>query len=141
MYTPEDLVALSKLRQYSVISKRLEIVVQFMEGDTQVDIAENLRISLSSVKKWSRRYRENGIEGLCDLPRSGQPRRLSDEQERELCEMAIKPGNEFRSCNDLRKLVYEKYGLEICVSTVEGILKRHKVTKIQPRPFHAKKNK
>ncbi|QHC91366.1 hypothetical protein PchlR47_24730 [Pseudomonas chlororaphis] len=48
------------------------------------EISERLLISAPVVFKWRKRYLEAGLEGLNDLPRSGQPRKLSAQKINEI---------------------------------------------------------
>jgi len=49
-------------------------------GWKQKDIAEALGVSQAAVSDWMRRGREGGPAALRNQPKSGAPRRLSDEQ-------------------------------------------------------------
>jgi len=49
-------------------------------GWKQKDIAEALGVSQAAVSDWMRRGREGGSAALRNQPKSGAPRRLSDEQ-------------------------------------------------------------
>ena len=55
------------------IVERAKIVLKANEGLTDTVISKDLGISLPTVGKWRRRYINDGIEGLNDLPRSGKP--------------------------------------------------------------------
>jgi len=47
-------------------------------------IAKQLRVSAVTVGKWRKRFLAHGLEGLCDEPRPGAPRRISDAQVEEV---------------------------------------------------------
>jgi len=53
---------------------RARIVLLAAQGESAREIAERLGISVRSVYKWTRRFQEDGIEGLEDKSRSGRPR-------------------------------------------------------------------
>jgi len=53
---------------------RARIVLLAAQGETAREIAERLDISVRSVYKWTRRFQEDGVEGLDDKSRSGRPR-------------------------------------------------------------------
>ncbi len=57
-------------------------VIWFDEGKTEAQIASLLFISARNVRRWIRRYRENGILGLHDGERTGRPRKADDNVER-----------------------------------------------------------
>lgn len=50
-------------------------IIWFDEGKTEAQIADLLFISSRNVRRWIRRYRENGILGLHDGERTGRPRK------------------------------------------------------------------
>jgi len=43
----------------------------------------------TQVDKWRRRFREGGLEGLYDAPRSGAPRTISDEKVEEVVKLTL----------------------------------------------------
>jgi transposase len=59
---------------------RLLLVSRLEEGWTQAEVAEAQGISRSTVSKWWKRYREEGVAGLKD--RSSAARRLPQPWER-----------------------------------------------------------
>jgi len=42
-------------------------------GKTPQVISDSLQVSAQTVFKWRKRYSEQGLEGLYDSPRPGQP--------------------------------------------------------------------
>ena len=53
--------------------ERARIVLCAASGKTGKEIASEVGCSLPTVVKWRGRYASDGIEGLCDAPRSGAP--------------------------------------------------------------------
>ena len=49
------------------------VITRLQAGQHQADVAQAMGVSLTTVKKWRRRFGEEGIEGLRD--RSSRPRR------------------------------------------------------------------
>src|SRR5271169_790131 len=82
--TPADLVTLkSWLRMGTLtqnLAQRARILLLLSDGLTPKAIAERMQLSASVIFKWRKRYQQAGLEGLHDLPRSGQPRKLSAEK-------------------------------------------------------------
>jgi transposase len=62
------------------LSMRARIVLRASEGLTATAIAAEVHAYIQTVSKWWRRFDEQGLDGLLDAPRSGQPRKLSDRQ-------------------------------------------------------------
>ena len=53
---------------------RARIVLAAADGAANAAIARDLAVSEDTVRKWRRRFSENGVNGLRDLPRTGRPR-------------------------------------------------------------------
>ena len=62
------------------LSLRARIVLRASEGVTATSIAAETHACIQTVSKWWRRFAEQGLDGLLDEPRPGQPRKLSDAQ-------------------------------------------------------------
>lgn len=61
------------------LALRARIVLASAEGQSDQTIAEKLGNSRATVGKWRKRFLEKRCDGLLDLPRSGAPRRISDD--------------------------------------------------------------
>ncbi|WP_414673643.1 IS630 family transposase [Magnetofaba australis] len=62
------------------VVQRIRIVLRSSEGLSPADIAEELGVSRPTVYRWRGRFQEHGVDGLSDAPRSGQPRKLTEQQ-------------------------------------------------------------
>jgi len=62
------------------LALRSRIVLAAAEGPNNTEIAGQLGIAVSSVRKWRNRFAEHRLDGLTDEPRPGRPRTISDEQ-------------------------------------------------------------
>lgn len=61
-------------------AQRARVVLLSAEGCTGKDIAQRVGLSEPTVVKWRQRFLTHRCLGLSELPRSGAPRRVSDEQ-------------------------------------------------------------
>jgi transposase len=61
-------------------AQRARIVLLAADGHSNVEIAGRVGVSVPTVTSWRARYRESGIGGLDDAPRSGRPRRIDHRQ-------------------------------------------------------------
>jgi len=59
---------------------RAGIVLDCAQGYSGEEIAERHQTSQQTVTKWRRRFAREGLAGLSDAPRSGQPRKHDDEK-------------------------------------------------------------
>jgi len=64
------------------MAERAQIVLWAAGGQNNREIAERLRTRGARVCKWRLRFAQEGLQGLLDQPRSGQPRKYTDETER-----------------------------------------------------------
>ncbi len=62
------------------LSMRARIVLRASERLTATAIAAETHTCIQTVSKWWRRFDAQGLDGLLDEPRPGQPRKLSDAQ-------------------------------------------------------------
>ena len=86
MLEPEQRAELERLVRTHTTPKRMaeraQIILWAAEGQTNVAIAKKLRTRLARVCKWRVRFGKEGLEGMFDQPRTGQPRKYSAETER-----------------------------------------------------------
>lgn len=58
---------------------RAKIILCCLEGKTNTEIAEQLKICRFTIGKWRNRFSQKGIRGLSDAYRSGKPKNYGDE--------------------------------------------------------------
>lgn len=83
--TPEQFVALEEF--YRTPKARLRTRAQMVllaaeRGLTASEIAEIVRQSEETVRRWLKRYLAEGVEGLRDAPQPGAPRKVTEEYRR-----------------------------------------------------------
>lgn len=64
--------------------KRAQIVLLSLSGMRADEVSKTLGVATPTVYKWLRRFSRKRLAGLSDLPRSGQPHRLPQEQRAEI---------------------------------------------------------
>jgi transposase len=62
------------------LAERSRIVLAAAEGLKNTEIAERLGVHRGMVTKWRNRFAVDRLDGLCDEPRPGQPRKLTDQK-------------------------------------------------------------
>ena len=62
------------------LALRSRIILRCASGLANVAVAEELGIADQTVCKWRGRYIKKGVAGLLDEPRSGVPRKITDDQ-------------------------------------------------------------
>ncbi len=121
---------------------RASIIWQlFGEYRSEASVAQTLRVTPKTVRKWKLRFMEQGIDGLQDLPRSGAPPKFSVGQRLEIIAIACdKPenygfkGDAKWTLNTLTKAVHEQ--IEHCQMSRSSI---HRILqKIDLKPHRIK---
>lgn len=99
-----------------------------------------------TLRDWVHRYNALGIDGLKSRRSPGRRPALTPQQKAELRELVVKgpdPATEqvvrWR-CVDLRGVVARRFGVNVHVHTIGKWLNRFGLTRLQPRPFHPKKD-
>jgi transposase len=59
------------------------------EGQSNIDVAAAVGLTTKAVADWRRRWEERGLDGLDDAPRSGGPRKATDERIAELVKKTL----------------------------------------------------
>lgn len=60
------------------LAQRSRIVLECADGHSIMEVSRRLRVAPDTVRTWRRRSLENGLDGLCDEPRPGVPRKITD---------------------------------------------------------------
>lgn len=67
-----------RLKTAQALATRARIVLRAAAGLNSTAISQELNLHLNTTLKWRRRFVEQGVDGLLDEPRPGQPRKISD---------------------------------------------------------------
>lgn len=77
----EELEAILRRRRVAKVdAQRARVILLASEGASTKHIAERAGLSEPTVVKWRQRFLTQRVAGLSELPRSGAPRRVSDQQ-------------------------------------------------------------
>lgn len=122
---------------------RLRIVLLALRGFTAPQIANMVGCSRRNVQRWVYRYRDEGIDGLSEKPRSGQPKKLIpslEEQFRKRIEAG--PTDDDHVCTlrgrDIQRILEKEFGAKYSLQGVYDLLHRLGYSCLKPRPLHRK---
>lgn len=140
----EELKALYKKAEKNKLARKYLAILKLYERKTTQQVAEELFVTPQIVRKWIHRWNEQGPIGLVDISQSGRPSFLTEEEQAELIQDVLKNPRElgFDYSNWMLKIIVahvkRKYGIEMTLSGAWRVLKRHKMTRLVPRPMPAK---
>jgi putative transposase len=69
--------------------QRAQVVLLAAEGRQNLEIGLRVGLNRINVGKWRRRFAQEGIAGLYDIPRSGRPRSIADERVADLLQTTL----------------------------------------------------
>ena len=99
-----------------------------------------------TLRDWVHRYNAAGIEGLKSRRNRGRAPALTEQQKAELRELVVKGPDLAKDqvvrwrCADIRAEVVRRFSVEVHVGTIGKWLNQFGLTRLQPRPYHPKKN-
>jgi len=126
--------------------RRLLAIAFVLEGRPRSEAAELSGMDRQTLRDWVHRYNAAGIEGLVSRRSPGRPPALTDPQMDELGALVIKgPDPDTNGvvrwrCLDLRHQVTERFGVTVAERTIGKWLRKLNFTRLQPRPYHPKKD-
>ena len=117
----------------SILSKRFK---------TRKELAAYLDISPKSSERWTRKYIENGIDGLLsDKPKVITSRIITEEIHKGLEQRVNSSDNGFLGYWDAQNWVNQTYGIDVKYHLLRHYLIQHFKTKLKsPRKSHYKKD-
>ncbi len=131
--TAEEERVITKLARSQTASARLVQRAQILhlgsQGQTVPQIAGELGLDENTVRKWFKRFNDQGLAGLEDAPRSGAPSRYTAENKARVLEAALTPpqalGLPYGSWTFERLALYvhEQLGLQLKKTRIFEILR------------------
>src|ERR1700691_2457871 len=122
----KQLVALGRQRSSPRgIVLRINIVLSAAEGLANRVVARKLSTSVATVLLWRKRFEADGIAGLLeDRPRSGRPKRSSEQREAAIVEATMKTTPKDATQWSVRAMAAAQ---KVSSATVQRIWKKHKL--------------
>lgn len=122
---------------------RCRIVLLALRGFMAVQIADKVGCSRRTVQQWVYRYRDEGLEGLRERPRPGQPKKLAATSEVDFRKrLEAGPTAADAVCTlrgrDIQRILLEEFGAKYSLQGVYDLLHRLGYSCLKPRPRHRK---
>jgi len=145
-YSSADLRRLMSKEQDGRVVRRLLALALILEGWSRTEAAEQSGMERQTLRDWVHRYNAAGVAGLSSRVGAGPAPLLSEAQMAEFKALVVNgPDPETDKvvrwrCIDLRDKIAQRFGVEVHKRTVAKWLRQLELTRLQPRPFHPKKN-
>ena len=138
--TPEALKAAYRAEQDTMLRTRLHGLWLLRSGRQLGEVSSVVGVHYRTVQKWVFWYRKGGVEEVLShrMRGKGQPRFLSEEQERELTE-EVESGR-FKTAGEIRDWIESEYGVSYRPGSVYTLLERLGCSPKVPRGLHEKAN-
>ena len=126
--------------------RRLLALALILEGHRREEAAALAGMDLQTLRDWVHRYNADGVAGLRAVRTGGHPAGLNEDQMAELKALVLKGPDPEKNkvvrwrCVDLRDEVVERFDVTVSERTIGKWLRKLGLTRLQPRPFHPKKD-
>jgi transposase len=143
---PVELRAFAARSDSAAKTRRLLAVAMVLEGTSRRDAARQSGMDRQTLRDWVHRYNEVGVDGLVSRKSPGAAPKLSAAQMSELRGLVLagpdpKTDKVVRwRCRDLREKVMQRFSVTVPERTIAKWLRKLKLTRLQPRPFHPKRD-
>ena len=127
-------------------SRRLLAIAMVREGSSREDAARQAGMDRQTLRDWVHRYNEAGPPGLISRAAPGPEPGLTEAQMAGLRDLVIAgPDPAIHHvvrwrCVDLRLEVARRFGVTVKEGTIGKWLRKLRLTRLQPRPVHPKKD-
>lgn len=144
--TAVDLRRLASRERDGQVVRRLLALAMVLDGHSRTEAAELNGMDRQTLRDWVHRYNAEGLAGLVSRVGPGPAPLLNEAQMAELLALVVKgPDPEVDQvvrwrCLDLREQVARRFAVETTERTIGRWLRQLQLTRLQPRPFHPKKD-
>jgi transposase len=126
--------------------RRLLALALVLDGLSRDAAARQTGMDRQTLRDWVHRYNDFGIAGLKSRRGPGRAPSLTSGQAAELLALVVKGPDPATDkvvrwrCIDLRDEVERRFAVKVHENTIGTWLRDMKLTRLQPRPFHPKKD-
>jgi putative transposase len=120
---------LKQTRQARVF-RRAQAVREVVTGQHITTVSATFHFTNSALRKWVQRFARQGAQGLRDRPRSGRPRKVTCELEKQLQRLVdqdpLQQGalSSQWNCRELATVLAQQTGVQLGRESIRGILKK-----------------
>ena len=145
-HTSTDLRALSSRCADGAQVRRLLALALVLDGYPRSEAAALNGMDRQTLRDWVHHYNADGVDGLKSRQPPGRVPALTEQQMAELRELVVKGPDPADHdvvrwrCADIQAEVARRFSVDVHVHTIGKWLNRFGLTRLQPRPYHPKKD-
>jgi len=140
-HTTRELQRLYRKEKNARLARRIQGIYLASKGLTCSQITTVTGSARRTIQQWLYKYNKQGIKGLKEKPRSGQPAKLSRKEQRKLCQRIEagpmpKDGVSVLNGPAIRRILESEFGVLYSRQGLYDLLHRLGYSCIYPRPKH-----
>jgi len=145
-HSASDFRRLASRENDGQVVRRLLALAMVLDGHSRTDAAQMNGMDRQTLRDWVHRYNAGGVAGLISRVSTGPASVLNDAEMAELRALVLNGPDPATDevvrwrCIDLRDKVAQRYAVYVHKRTVAKWLGKMEMTRLQPRPFHPKKD-
>jgi len=123
-------------------ARRLLALAAALDGMNRSEAARIGGMDRQTLRDWAHRFNQHGPDGLIDVKPPGRRARLSDEQ-KQVLKRLVEDGPDPETdgvvrwrCVDLKRVVRERFGIDLSEVSLGRVLKQLGFSRISARPQH-----
>ncbi len=130
----------------SRVACRMLAIAHVLDGRSRTEAAQLCGMDRQTLRDWVHRYNADGVEGLSNRTSPGRPAALDPEQMARLKVLVLagpdraKHGVVRWRCSDLQDVIEAEFKVELHERTVGKLLRKLRLTRLQPRPCNPKRD-
>ena len=143
-HTSDGLRQLAAKSRDGQVVRRLLALALLLEGVSRTAAATQSGMQRQTLRDWVHRYNAEGVAGLVSRVGAGPAPRLSARQMAELKALVV-AGPDLQTdgvvrwrCVDLREQIIRRFSVTLHERSVGKLLRKLRLTQLQPRPSHPK---
>ena len=144
-HSSSELRSLARM-EAGAVTCRILAIAHVLDGASRAEAASLCGMDRQTLRDWVHRFNADGIEGLTNKVGSGRPPALSEQQMAEL-KAVVLAGPDLEQdgvvrwrCCDLQGVIATRFGVALHERTVGKLLRRLRLTRLQPRPHNPKRD-
>jgi putative transposase len=145
-FSADELRARAGRMREGAMVRRMLAIAAVLDGQLREAAATAHGMSRQTLRDWVHRYNAEGIAGLRSRTGPGRPPKLTQDRMSEFRRLVLQGPDPNQHmvvrwrCADLREEVTARWSVTVCEQTIGRWLRRQGMTRLQPRPYHPKKD-